>query len=352
MIIYLLGTPFIRLEHSKVSVSSSRAFLLLVYLAHHSEWIKRDELAFFLRPDVDRETGQQYLRKLLSNARKIPWAQSLEVEAERLRWQVETDVRHFQQARSAGHWREAVQLYRGPFMGHIDVPFLPSYNAWLQLEREVLDHEWQEATLNLARDLESAGQHREAAAVAKKLLDYDAFHENALQSYLRNVYFIGQRERALKTALKFEVRLRDELNVEPTPATRQLVEAIRLAKPLEKVTSPLRYGRRRGDRVQTFKASEGPLDELTALLEVADSRLVSVGPSDGDKTTFIIAKRVADTSTALLSVVHLAAQLMDKQHKGRALELLLLVLNHPACDASLEDAVAKIWPGLDKLANQ
>lgn len=345
--LHLLGSPFVQLEQGRAPGSSSRAFLLLVYLVHHGEWINRDELAFFLRPDVAKEIGQQYLRKLLSNARKISWAQSLEVEAERLRWQVETDVKRFQQARKAEQWREAVQLYRGPFMGHINVPFLPSYDAWLQLEREVLEHEWQEVALNLARDLESAEQHLEAAAAAKKLLDYDAFDENALQSYLRNVYLLGQRERALKMAHEFERHLQAELNVKPTLATQQLVEAIRFAEPLEKVISPLQYRRRRGDRVQTSKALEKPFDELTSLLEATDSRLVSIGRSDGGETTLIIAKRVANTHTALLSIVQLAAQLIDRQHKGRALELLLLVLNHPACSPAIEEAVTKIWPGLD-----
>lgn len=349
--LYLLGSPFVQLEQGRAPALSSRAFLLLVYLARHGEWIKRDELAFFLRPDVNKETGQQYLRKLVSNARKIPWAQGLEVEAERLRWQVETDVKHFQQARKAGHWHEAVQFYRGPFMGHINVPFLPSYDAWLQLEREVLEHEWQEVTLNLARDLESAGQHLEAAATAKKLLDHDAFDENALQSYLRNVYLLGQRERALKMAYEFERHLQAELAVKPTLATQQLVKTIRLAEPLEKV-SPLRYGRRRDDRVQTSKALEKPLNELTALLGDADSRLVSVGRSDGDETTLIFAKRVANTHTALLSIVQLAAQLIDRQHRGRALELLLLVLNHPACSPAIEEEVKKIWPGLDDITRR
>lgn len=324
--------------------------MLLVYLAFQQDWIKRDELAFFLRPDADKETGQQYLRKLISNARKFPWAQSLEVEAERLRWRTDTDIKQFRSARQRGSWKEATKLYRGPLMGKEEVPYLPSYNSWLQIERESIDFEWRDVSSRYIYLLENSNQHFEAASLATKLLKTDPFDEAALQSFLRATYLMGYRERALKAARDFQTNLEAELGLDVTHATHQLIEAIRASKPVETPKSPIRYGRRRGDvvKVAEFK---GQTEELINLLGLPGSRLVSVNPTTNDEATITISVRVGKISTVLLSIIELAAQLIDKHHTVRALELLLLVLNHPACDTHIKAEAYKVWPGLGRLTH-
>ncbi len=232
--LHLLGHPCIEYKDENVSLPLSRPFLLLVYLACINEWVERDHLAFFLRPDVEREIAQQYLRKLISNARKFSWAHELEVGAGRLRWQVDTDVKQFRLARRDSRWHDATALYRGPLISGTDIPSWPSFDAWLQIEREALDYDWQDVTLHHTIDLEGLGQHREAASVAYKLLNQDPFHEGALQSYIRNIYFMGQREQALKVADGFETRLKIELDFDVTPSTRELIDAIRLEGLLKK----------------------------------------------------------------------------------------------------------------------
>lgn len=343
----LLGQSTVQLEDEKRAVPLSRPFLLLVYLACLSEWVRRDDLAFFLRPDIDRETAQQYLRKLISNARKFPWSSGLEVETERLRWQVDTDIKRFRRAQKDKNWREAAALYRGPLLSGVDIPFWPSFDAWLQIEREALANDWQEVSLRQAGDCESLGQHREAAAAAFKVLNYDPFHEGALQIYIKNIYLTGQREQALKAAHVFETRLRDELNFELLPATEQLVEVIRSAGQLEKRPSPVRYGRRRNDLVDSSLNDRS--DELMVLLGSSGSRLVSMSPAGDGETVVIIAKRVSDSRALLAAILRLAATLIHKQRKARALELLLLVLNHPECDALLRKEIEKVWPNLEQV---
>lgn len=345
--LHLLGHPFIQYKDENVSLPLSRPFLLLVYLACINEWVERDHLAFFLRPDVEREVAQQYLRKLISNARKFPWARELEVGAERLRWQVDTDVKRFRRARRDSRWHDAMALYRGPLISGTDMPFWPSFDAWLQIEREALDYDWQDVTLHHTIDLEGLGQHREAASVAYKLLNHDPFHEGALQSYIRNIYFMGQREQALKIADGFETRLKNELDFDVTPSTRELIDAIRSEGPLKKRSSSVRYGRRRDDLVSDVMLDEHA-EKLIMLLESSGSRLMSMTPAGNNETVVIIAKRVFDTQTLLLSVIRLAGKLLREQYKARALELLLLVLSHPACDASLKEEVSKVWPDLTK----
>jgi len=325
--------------------------LLLVYLAFQQDWIKRDELALFLRPDADKETGQQYLRKLISNARKFPWAQSLEVEAERLRWQVDTDIKQFRSARQRGLWKEATKLYRGPLMEKEEVPYLPSYNSWLQIERESVDFEWRDVSSHYIHLLEGSNQYFEAASLANKLLKTDPFDEAALQSLLRATYLMGYRERALKAARDFQTNLEAELGLDVTHVTHQLIEAIRTSKPVETPKFPIRYGRRRGDVGRVSDSRSQPENELINLLGLPGSRLVSVNPATNDEATITISVRVGKISTVLLSIIELAAQLIDKHHTVRALELLLHALNHPACDAHVKAEAYKVWPGLGRLTH-
>ena len=342
----LLGPPTIESETEDASILVSRTVLLPFYLACTQTWVRRDELAFFLRPDVDQETGRQYLRKLISNARKLSWTGGLEVEPHRVRWRTETDVERFRHAYGEGRWYEAVQLYRGPFIQGADIAQLPSFSAWLYNEREVLEHAWQSALLHYAADLESSGAHREAAAAAKQLLEHDAFHEDALQSFLRNAYFSGQRELALKTAETFAAQLQHEFDLEPTRPTQSLIKTIRSAGTLEKQTLVPRHGRRRSDTVSAAKSKQEQLAEVSELLTTPGTRLISLDSSSGPGTTMLIAKRVADPHVALLSVVELAAQLLRTNRRKRALELLLVVINHQDCNAQIRNEVEKVWPGL------
>lgn len=345
--LHLLGPPTLSAGDDKLDLAVSRPSLLLFHLALQKGWVRRDELSFFLRPDVDRETGRQYLRKLLSSARKFSWADGLEVEAERVRWAVPTDVAQFRRAHAEGRWFEATQLYRGALLQGLEAPFSPGFEAWLTTERDELEHAWASSTLHYAADLEASGHHREAAAAAKKLLDQDTFNEDALHSFLRNAYLMGQREVALRSAQDFERRLLDEFDLDLTPATQALVETIRLAKPLERRTVTPRYGRRRSDRVTAAKSKQAQLGELAELLATPDSRLVSIGGPERGGVTLLLTKRVPDMQTALLAVLDLAANLLTEGRRGRALELLLMVLDHPACTAALREQVHTLWPGLE-----
>jgi DNA-binding SARP family transcriptional activator len=311
----LLGAPVLRYGEEVLDLEVSRPSLLLFYLALQPSWSRRDELAFFLRPDVDRETGLQYLRKLLSGARRLPWAMGLEVEAERVRWRVETDVAQFWRAHGEGRWFEALELYRGPLLQGIETPFSPGLEAWLETERETLEH--------------------------------DPFNEDALVSLLRNAYLMGQREVALRAAQEFEAHLQREFGLALTPQLQELVEDIRLGRPLQRRPATPRYGRRRSDRILAERSKQVLLGELAHLLATPDSRLLSIGNSERGGVTLLLAKRVPDAQAGLMAVLDLAAKLLAEGRRGRALELLLMVLDHPACSDRLRAQVRALWPGLE-----
>ncbi|WMT57785.1 AfsR/SARP family transcriptional regulator [Truepera radiovictrix] len=342
-----MGAPRLRCGAETCDLDASRPSLLLFYLALQPGWLRRDELAFFLRPDVDRETGLQYLRKLLSSARRLPWAVGLDVEAERVRWRVDTDVARFWRAHGEGRWFEALELYRGPLLQGIETPFSPGLETWLESEREALEHAWAGATLHYAADQEASGHYREAAAAARRLLERDPFNEDALGSFVRNAYLMGQREVALRAAQAFEERLTREFGLALTPTLRTLVDDVRAGRPLQQRAAAPRYGRRRSDRTGVERSKQALLGELVQLLATPDSRLLSISSPERGGVTLLLAKRVPDTQVALLAVLDLAAKLLAEGRRARALGLLLIVLDHPSCSAALREQVQALWPGLE-----
>ena len=346
MTLHLLGSPTVQTDAQRSDVALNKPSWLLFYLAYYGEWISREELAFFFRPEADEATARRYVRKLLNGAKALPWAQSLEIEADRLRFAVDTDVSRFRQAVEQARWFEATELYSGAFLSGLSAASSPSYDAWLSMERETLQDLWKDASLHYAADLESSGQHRKAANVAKGLLDVDGFAEDALGSFLRNAYLSGQREGALEVAARFREDLARELGLEPLKETAQLIETIRRSENLEKREVARAYGRRSTDRALPSD-QEAQLQELTQLLGSADARLLTVAGTDGRGDTLLIAKRVPDTDVALFAIAELAERLTRQGHAERALELLVLVLRHPACDARTRQKAAGLWTRLE-----
>ena len=346
MMLHLLGSPTAQTDGYQTDLPLNKPSWLLFYLAYYGEWITREELAFFFRPEADEASARRYVRKLLNGARKLEWAEGLEVEGDRLRWTIETDVSRFRQAVEQERWFEATQLYSGAFLSGLSAASSPSYDAWLSLERETLEDLWKDASLHYAADLEGSDQHRKAAAVTKNLLDANSFAEDALQSFLRNAYLSGQRETALEVAERFREGLADELGLEPLEETLDLIETVRLSKPLEKRAVERSYGRRSTDRALP-SAQEAQLEALTDLLGSADARLLTVAGSDARGDTLLIAKRVPDTEVALFAIAELAERLTRQGHVQRALELLVLVLHHAACDARTRQKATSLWTRLE-----
>ena len=346
MMLRLLGSPALETKTGVTDLPVSRSAWLLFYLAATGDWVRRDDLSFFLRPDADVKTGHQYLRRLLSGAKKLAWAEGLESDFDRLRWNVDTDVERFRRAAREGRWFEAVGLYRGPFLQGLDASYLPSYESWLEGEREDLEHIWHNCTLHYAADLESAGQHRDAVQTAEGLLKHNALDEEVLRLYVRNAYLSGQHKRALDAAATFRQELQEELGMEPAQGTQELIEKVRSTEPLEKRVTPHRYGRRRDD-VVAASPEERRLSELLKLLHTPDSRLVTLGNAGDGHATVMIVKRVPQAHLALAATLELAERLVNAQHHSRALELLMLVRNHPECDAAVRERVEALWEALE-----
>lgn len=350
MKLQLLGAPRVRFGEYWTEQPPSRPMLLVFYLALERTWVSREELAFFFRPDADEAVARHYVRKMLSYVRQLPWAYDLEVEKDRLRWQVDTDVTRFHDAARAGRYGEALSLYRGPLLGHLHFDKSPSFEAWLEYRREALETLWHDVCLSQVAEFESAGNHREAAGLARELLQRDSLAEDALRSYVRNSYLAGRRDLALQAATTFRQELERETGLEPLLETTRLIEAVERSEPVARATSQRKTGRRLTDRPPP-SVEERQLSELLELLHDPQVRLLDItdGPNAGK---LVVARRVPDVSAALQAVVNLAEGLVSQHHHARASDMLLLVLKHPLCDTTTSMKAQRIRTYIGELAEE
>ena len=320
----LLGKPSLSGAGERIDLPLTRVSWLLVYLAYHGEWMMRQELAFFLRPDADNETAMHYLRKLLAAARSLPYLEELEIERTRVRWQVPTDLAHFRAAKAAQRWADAYQLFQGELAAGLDASDSLSYDEWLTTERRTLVDEFAVVALQHAGELERVGDHAAAAEVARTLLTYSALSEEAARSYAKNTFLLGHRSVALGFLKRFKQAFSDEF-------------VFGVGEETERLFAELAANPGAGEGVQAPAAGCAPddygLNNLTKLLLDPKVRLLNFGTTSGDE--IVISKRVS-SAQAFGAVVGLVEHLLNEGHTTRATELAMQVLYHQACSESVK----------------
>jgi hypothetical protein len=109
----MLGPAQLNLGQEWLELPWGKASALLYYLAYKGDWVSRDEIIYLFWPDLPEGQGRRNLRQLLSTTRRLPHAEGLEIEENRLRWLVSNDAREFRQAVAERNWSGAVKLYAG-----------------------------------------------------------------------------------------------------------------------------------------------------------------------------------------------------------------------------------------------
>ena len=200
---------------------------LLVYLACRGEWVTRDELVLFFRPDADERTARQGLRTSLTRARKLTWAEGLEQAGDRLRFTPESDLGEFRVALGEGDWGRAADLYQGEFLAGAPGLGLATFENWLEVERASLASAWQGAALKHASQLTEAEAHRKAAGLLARVVQHDPLAEDVLQAYLRSSYLAGEASAALSAFETFKKQLKAELDLAPLAETEALAATVK-----------------------------------------------------------------------------------------------------------------------------
>jgi DNA-binding SARP family transcriptional activator len=121
---------------------------------------------------------------------------------------------------------QAIQLYRGDFLGGFPVRGSAELESWMEEQRERLRDEAIHALRVLISFYRDRGEYRPAIQYAQRLLSLDPLSEEAHRQLMGLYSLSGRRGRALSQYEDLRHRLDLELGVEPAEETHALYRAI------------------------------------------------------------------------------------------------------------------------------
>jgi len=335
----LLGAPAVEHDGGSSPFLNERRFQLLAFLAFSGEWVERDRLAGLLWPEHEHDAARRNLRKIVFRARESVWSGGLQIEGERLRWVVATDVAEFTQALAAGRLAEACAAYRGPLLAGLDDAGNSGFSAWLNAHRASLHARWRDAAVAVLPTLPTAEQR---AAAARRLIDDDPFDERALLAVVAVLTSDGKSDEAQAVYSAFLHRLAEELGVQPSVGLRAAVQRVLQPPPAAMTSAP---GNGTADPAPTRMPRDGFVGrsserrELLALLQRPACRIVTIlGPGGIGKSRFA-REQLAELAAMDYTHLHWVA-LEDIRTASQLLARIAQVLGTSVSDAT--DVIAQL----------
>jgi DNA-binding SARP family transcriptional activator len=204
--------------------ADARARELLAWLALNPGRHARSTLAGRLRPDVTEESARKTLRDAVYRLRSAlgPGGDmALEATREHVGLvDVRIDMQEFRRLRVAGELEAAVAVAAGELLTGMDAD-------WVLQAREQHASELAACVAMLAEQAEAAGDLGEALAWTRRRLEIEPLAEVAHRELVRLLALADDRPAALAAASSLTDRLRRELGVPPSAATRTLIEDVR-----------------------------------------------------------------------------------------------------------------------------
>ncbi len=208
-------------------IQKPKRFALLSYLAVRLAQgpHRRDTLIALLWPEFNQRRARAALNRTLYDLRRelgdgvvvSLGNEEVGLEPERV-W---CDVVAFEEALAAGDRVGALDLYRGELMPGFFLSGTPEFERWLDLERARL----RDRALRAA--LEQAETSSDPVRWLRRAREIEPDDERVVRRLLSALAESGDRAGALREYEAFARRLVEDFGAEPSPETRELVEAIR-----------------------------------------------------------------------------------------------------------------------------
>jgi serine/threonine-protein kinase len=214
-------------------LSQPKRLALLAYLvaARPAGFHRRDTLLALFWPDLDSARARdalnqslRYLRDVLGSETIVSRGADVGVDATRV-W---CDATAFRDLCGVGNHSEALDLYRGDFLtGFFVADSASELDEWIEKERRDLRSRASLAALALAERAAADGDSSQAAELARRAMTLEADSEASLRRAVVVLDRAGDRAAALSLYDDFARRLGSELDAEPAPETRRLLEDVR-----------------------------------------------------------------------------------------------------------------------------
>lgn len=311
-----------RSNGSSAKFESDKTRALLAYLAVESDRPhRREALLGLLWPEESEPTARQNLRQALYSLRQSIGDSTarppyLHITREDIQFNTTSkfalDLASFNahlaattthaHARLDGcgicapHLQQAIDLYRGKFLQEFFLEDSAEFEAWAMARREELHQRALEALANLGNYYEQSGDLGAARLSAARALELDPWREQAHRQLMRVYAREGQVGAAIAQFETCRRVLADELGVEPSSETRELVEQIKAGNWAQPSASSSTVQATRGatnlqlpTHLTPFIGRERELQDLGRLIADPSCRLLTlVGPGGMGKTRLAI----------------------------------------------------------------
>ena len=259
---------------------SQRAVALLGYLTAERRTIAREYLAVLLWPDEAPGKGRSKLRRELYNLTKIlPGCWETDAQTVRFHPAAHTsvDIYVLQRMETERRWQEAADLLGGEFLEGLYLSDNLEFETWLLAERE----RWRERSrviLASAREqLTRHGRYADALLYGQRLLQLAPWDEEANRQVMRLLAWTGQREAALRQFGVNEQVLVEQLGVEPSRETVDLLRQIQERELKIPATPPAFLTEKKARRDDSHSLIVARERELAWLNRALDSALAGQG---------------------------------------------------------------------------
>ncbi len=208
------------------------ALLAYLALARPRGFHRRDTLIGLFWAETGQDSARNALRQAVHRLRQelgsdailSRGAEELAVNSKDF-W---TDVGAFEDALTAGKAAEALGHYRGDLLPGFFLSDTPGFEQWLETERAGLRERATSAAWNLSQADAAAGQLAMASHWARWACALNPDDEADLRRLIDILVRTGDHTGAVRAFEEFSERVSREYEIEPSKATRALVEPLRV----------------------------------------------------------------------------------------------------------------------------
>lgn len=231
---HLLGGFRLTWNHQPVTgFAQARLQHLLAYLLlHHQTTLSRRQVAFLFWPETNDEQALSNLRTLLHRLRTaLPESERfLTFDRHCITWRndptLHLDVAEFEAALASAAQAAGSDMAIPALQAAVDSypgDLLPDcYDEWIIPHRERLHQAFEQALVCLIDLQEIQHQYQGAVGNTRRLLAIDPLHEGAHRTLIRVHLAAGDHVSALRAYHRCAAILRQELGIDPAPATQAL----------------------------------------------------------------------------------------------------------------------------------
>ncbi|HEX6388882.1 MAG TPA: AAA family ATPase [Solirubrobacteraceae bacterium] len=222
----LLGGLALEVDGEPAPAPGGRCGSLLAWLALHEGMQPRARVAARLWPEVLDESARRSLRTALLDLRRDLGAAGEHLLATRDEvglgppGEIWVDVRAFTRAVEEGRLTDALDLGEGELLPEFE-------HEWVYAARDEHRHAYEQVVERLAADAEAAGDLTGAVEHTRRLVAMDPLAEGPARALIRRLAATDDRAAALAAYDRHRERLRTDLGMAPSAATRALADEVR-----------------------------------------------------------------------------------------------------------------------------